>query len=90
MNKADLIEAIAAETGFTKIDSKKVLDAFINATSGALKSGNKVVLVGFGTFSVSDRAARTGRNPQTGKKITIAAKKAVRFKAGSELAEIVK
>lgn len=89
MNKAELIDAIAAESGLTKADSKKALDAFLKATTNALKSGDKVTLVGFGTFSVATRAARTGRNPQTGKELKIAAKKVVKFKAGSELAGAV-
>ncbi|MEA3444252.1 MAG: HU family DNA-binding protein, partial [Bacteroidota bacterium] len=71
-------------------DTKKALDAFISATSGALKGGERVALVGFGSFSVTVRNARTGRNPQTGKEITIPEKKVVKFKAGSELAEMVK
>jgi len=90
MNKAELIESIAAEAGISKADAKKAVDAFVNATAGALKKGGRVSLVGFGSFSVSERAARTGRNPQTGKEIQIAAKKVVRFKAGSELSDAVK
>jgi DNA-binding protein HU-beta len=90
MNKAELIEAIAAAAGISKADAKKALDAFVSATSGALKAGGRVSLVGFGSFSVSKRDARTGRNPQTGKEIQIAAKNVVRFKAGSELSDAVK
>ena len=86
MNKAQLIDAIAAKAGLTKADAKKALDAFIESTSEALKSGDRVALVGFGSFSVSKRSARTGRNPQTGKEIKIAAKNVVKFKAGSDLA----
>ena len=86
MNKAQLIDAIAAKAGLTKADAKKALDAFIESTSEALKSGDRVALVGFGSFSVAKRSARTGRNPQTGKEIKIAAKKVVKFKAGTELA----
>lgn len=86
MNKAELIDAIAADAGLSKADAKKALDGFINATSTALKSGDRISLVGFGSFSVSSRDARTGRNPQTGKEIKIAAKKVVKFKAGAELA----
>ena len=89
MNKAELIEAMASEAGLSKADSKKALDAFINATTGALKKGDRLSLIGFGSFSISERAARTGRNPQTGKEIQIAAKKVVKFKAGSELASSV-
>ena len=90
MNKSELIDAMADQAGLTKADAKKALDAFIDATSGALKSGDRVALVGFGSFSVSERNARTGRNPQTGKEITIPAKKVVKFKAGSELTDMVK
>ena len=90
MNKAQLIDAMAAEANITKADAKKALDAFINATSGALKQGDRVALVGFGSFSVAKRSARTGRNPRTGKEIKIAAKKVVKFKPGSELADKVK
>ncbi len=85
MNKAQLIDAMAAESGLTKADTKKALDAFIKATGDALKGDDKVALVGFGSFGISERSARTGRNPQTGKEIKIAAKKVVKFKAGSEL-----
>lgn len=90
MNKAQLIDAVSAESGLSKADSKKSIDAFIKTTSEALKTGDRVALVGFGSFSVSERNARTGRNPQTGKPITIAAKKVVKFKAGSELNDSVK
>lgn len=87
MNKAQLIDAIAGEANLTKADAKKALDAFINTTTEALKKGDRVALVGFGSFSVAERSARTGRNPQTGKPITIEAKKVVKFKPGSELAD---
>jgi DNA-binding protein HU-beta len=90
MNKAELIEAIASEAKMTKADAKKALDAFVSATSKALKKGDRVALVGFGSFSVAKRAARKGRNPQSGKEIKIAAKKVVKFKAGSDLAGKVK
>lgn len=90
MNKSELIDAIAAEAGLTKAEAKRSLDAFINATSGALKKGERVALVGFGSFAVSQRNARTGRNPQTGKEITIPAKNIIKFKAGSELTGLVK
>ena len=90
MNKAELIDAIASDAGLTKADAKKALDAFINTTTDALKKGDRVALVGFGSFSVSSREARKGRNPQTGKEITIPAKKVVKFKAGAELADVVK
>jgi len=85
MNKAELVDAIACEAKLTKVDSKKALDAFMKATSGALKKGERVALVGFGSFSVVGRGARTGRNPQTGKEIKIAAKKVVKFAPGAEL-----
>ncbi len=90
MNKAELIDAIAAESKLSKADSKRALDAFIGATTKSLKKNEKLVLIGFGTFSVAERAARTGRNPQTGKPIKIKAKKVVKFKAGAELAKKVK
>ena len=90
MNKAQLIDAIAHEAKLTKADAKKSLDAIIKATTVALKKGDRVALVGFGSFSVAKRSARTGRNPQTGKEIKIAAKKVVKFKAGSELSGSVK
>ena len=86
MNKADLINAIAAKSGLTKVDSQKSLNAVIESITEAMKSGDRVSLVGFGSFSVVERAARTGRNPQTGKEIKIKAKKVVRFKAGEGLA----
>lgn len=89
MNKAELIEQVAAEAGLSKADAKRALDAFVNAATGALKKGDRVALIGFGSFSVSKRAARTGRNPQTGKEIKIAAKKVVRFKPGNELSDAV-
>ena len=85
MNKGQLIDAIAAEANITKADAKRSLDAFVKATSTALKKGDRVALVGFGSFSLSKRSARTGRNPQTGKPINIAAKKVVKFKPGSDL-----
>ncbi len=90
MNKTELINAMAAESGLSKVDTKKALDAFISAVSGALKEGEKVSLVGFGTFSVSERGERTGINPSTKASITIPAKKVAKFKAGAELAEAIK
>lgn len=89
MNKAQLIDAIAGESGLTKADAKKALDAFLKVTGEALKSGDRVSLVGFGSFSVTERSARMGRNPQTGKEISIPAKKVIKFKAGSELTDSV-
>ena len=90
MNKADLISAIAAKAELSKVDAKKALDAFIEVSGGAMKKGERITLVGFGTFSVNERNARNGRNPRTGAKIKIAAKKVVRFKAGAELNKLVK
>jgi len=89
MNKSDLISAMADKAGITKSQAGEALDAFMDSTSAALTGGEKLILVGFGTFSVSERAARTGRNPRTGKEIAIAAKKVVKFKAGSGLSEKV-
>jgi DNA-binding protein HU-beta len=89
MNKTELIDAIAAESGLTKKDSKEALDALISVVTGTLKKGDNVSLVGFGSLSVVNRAARTGKNPQTGKAIQIPAKKAVKFKEGKELSESV-
>ena len=85
MNKTDLVNAIAAQ-GLSKADSKKALDAVLDAISGALKEGDKVAILGFGTFSINERPAREGINPATKEKITIAAKRGVKFKAGAELA----
>jgi len=89
MNKAELIDAIANEANLTKADAKKALDAFVDATTKSLKKGERVALVGFGSFSVARRSQRTGRNPQTGKPITIKAKNVVKFKPGSDLSESV-
>lgn len=89
MNKAELIESMANGAKISKADAKRALDSFITNTSKALKKGDRVALVGFGSFSVSKRAARKGRNPQTGKEIQIKAKNVVRFKAGSELSSKV-
>lgn len=85
MNKTQLIDAIAAKSGLTKSDSKKALEAFIESTGEALKANDKLQLIGFGTFSTTERSARTGRNPRTGAEIKIPAKKVVKFKAGAEL-----
>ncbi len=89
MNKTDLINSIAAKSGLSKKNSEAALNAFISSVQDALKAGEKVALVGFGTFEVSDRAARKGRNPQTKEEITIPASKAPVFKAGKGLKEIV-
>lgn len=88
-NKAELVSAIAAETKLSKADSQRALESFINVTTKALKKGERVTLIGFGSFSVAKRAARKGRNPQTGKEIKIAAKKVAKFKAGAGLAKTV-
>jgi DNA-binding protein HU-beta len=85
MNKTELIEAMASGAGLSKADAKRALESFIAATGDALKGGDKVSLVGFGTFGISERGERTGRNPQTGAAIKIEAKKVVKFKAGAEL-----
>src|SRR6476646_7639649 len=85
MNKAELITKIADDAGVTKTQANAALDSFVEAVTVTLKKGGKVTLVGFGTFSVSKRAARNGRNPQTGAVIKIKAKKVAKFKAGKEL-----
>lgn len=89
MNKSELIEAIAASADIPKAAAGRALDAMVESVTGALKGGDQVVLVGFGTFSVKDRAARTGRNPQTGAPIEIAAAKIPSFKAGKALKDAV-
>ena len=89
MNKTELVEKIAAAAGLSKADSKKALEATITAIKDALVAGDKVALVGFGTFSVSERPAREGINPATKEKISIAAKKVAKFKAGAELADAI-
>jgi DNA-binding protein HU-beta len=89
VTKADLVNAIAEQAGLSKADSEKALKAFTGAVTNALKAGEKVSLVGFGTFSVGLRAARTGKNPQTGAKIKIAAAKSPKFKAGKALKDAV-
>lgn len=88
MNKTELVAKIA-EAGLTKADAKKALDATVEAIKEALVAGDKVQFVGFGTFEVAERPERQGVNPATGEKITIAAKKVAKFKAGAELAEAV-
>ena len=84
MNKAELIEKISADAGITKVDANMALDSFTDAVMGALKKGDTVTLVGFGTFSVSERAARAGRNPQTGETLKIKARKVPKFKPGKD------
>ncbi|HAI96168.1 MAG: DNA-binding protein HU [Cycloclasticus sp.] len=89
MNKSDLINAIADESGLTKADAGRALDATISSVSNALKDGDSISLIGFGTFSVKERSARTGRNPQTGETIQIKASKIPSFKAGKTLKDSV-
>ena len=90
MNKTELIEKIAVGAELSKADAKKALEATIEAIKNALVGGDKIQLIGFGTFSVSERPAREGINPATKEKITIAAKKVAKFKAGAELADAIK
>ncbi len=87
MNKSELVDAMAVNAGISKVVAKKALDGFIKSVSKALKNGDKVALVGFGAFQVVDRAAREGVNPSTQEKMTIEAKKVVKFKAGAELSD---
>ena len=89
MNKSDLIDAMAADAGITKAAAKAALESLTDNVTKTLKGGGKVALVGWGTWSTSDRAARSGRNPQTGKTIQIAAKTVVKFKAGAGLSSAV-
>lgn len=89
MNKSELIDAIAESADLSKASATRALDAVIDTVAGSLKAGDQVVLVGFGTFSVKDRAARTGRNPQTGAPIEIAAARIPSFKAGKALKDAV-
>lgn len=84
MNKAELIDKIAKDAGLTKTQANDALDSFTGSVAATLKKGDRVTLVGFGTFSVSERAARNGRNPQTGEVIKIKARKVPKFKAGKE------
>ena len=90
MNKSELIAALAEKTEFSKKDAEKALNAFVDAVSASLAKGEKVQLIGFGTFEVKERAARTGHNPKTGAAIKIAAAKAPAFKAGAALKNAVK
>lgn len=89
MNKTELINAIAAQSGISKVDAHKSVDAFVKVVAGALQKGDKVSLVGFGSFSVSQREARQGINPSTKQPIEIPARKVVKFKPGAELADYV-
>lgn len=90
MNKGELAEKVAKECALGKAAAEQVVASIFGAITDAMKSGDKVTLVGFGTFSVSERAAREGRNPQSGETITIPAKKVVKFKAGTKLTDSVK
>ena len=90
MNKSELISAIAEKSGLSKVDSKKALDGFMTAVTKELQKGGKIRLVGFGTFSVTEKKARKGVNPRTKQPIKIASKKAVKFRAGTDLANHVK
>jgi nucleoid DNA-binding protein len=90
MNKQELVASIAEKAGLSKVDSEKAVNAFVDSVKEALKKGDGLQLIGFGSFSVSARAARTGRNPQTGKELKIAAKKVAKFKAGKGLEEVLK
>ena len=89
MNKTELVDAIAAKTELSKKDAEKALKAFVDVVTEELKKGEKIQLVGFGTFEVAERAARTGRNPRTKEEMTIAASKAPKFKAGKQLKDAV-
>jgi len=89
MSKQELVEKMAEKAGLTKADAARALDAFIASITEALKAGDKVSLVGFGTFGTSERAAREGRNPRTGETVKIEARTAVTFKAGSKLKDAV-
>lgn len=89
MNKVELVTKMAEKTGLTKKDAEAALNAFVDVTGNALKNGDKIQLIGFGTFEVVEKSARTGRNPQTGAEITIAASKAPKFKAGKALKDSI-
>ena len=89
MNKAELIDAVSADTGLNKSDASKAVESIFNNIGSQLQSGSSVSIVGFGQFAVSDRAARTGRNPRTGEVIAIPASRAPKFKAGKQLKDAV-
>ncbi len=89
MNKTDLVNAIAEKANLTKVDAKNALDACLEAIAGALEKDDKVALIGFGTFSVTEKAARTGINPRTKETINIPARKVVKFKPGAEISNKV-
>ena len=90
MNKTEFISSVSEKSGLSKTDAKKAVDAFVETVSQELKAGGKVALLGFGSFSVAERAARKGVNPKTKQPIEIAARKSVKFKAGAELADQIK
>ena len=90
MNKTEFINAVAEKSGVSKVDAKKAVEAFVETVSSELKEGGKVALLGFGSFSVAEKAARKGVNPKTKQPIEIPARKSVKFKAGAELTEIIK
>lgn len=90
MNKADFINSVAEKSGLSKADSKKAVEAFVETVTSELKAGGKVALLGFGAFSVSEKAARKGVNPKTKESIEIPARKAVKFKPGAELNDLIK
>ena len=89
MNKKELVAAVAEQAGLKKVDAEKAIEAFTAVVEGELKNGGKIQLVGFGTFEVSERPAREGRNPRTGETMTIAASKAPKFKAGKALKDAI-
>ena len=90
MNKTEFINAVAEKSGLSKVDAKKAVEAFVETVSSELKEGGKVALLGFGSFSVAEKAARKGVNPKTKQPIEIPARKSVKFKAGAEFTEIIK
>ena len=90
MNKTEFINAVAEKSGLSRVDAKKAVEAFVETVSSELKEGGKVALLGFGSFSVAEKAARKGVNPKTKQPIEIPARKSVKFKAGAELTEIIK
>ncbi|MDR1981930.1 MAG: HU family DNA-binding protein [Tannerellaceae bacterium] len=90
MNKTEFISAVAEKANLSKVDAKKAVEAFIDTVSNELKNGGKVALLGFGSFSISEKAARKGVNPKTKAPINIPARKAVKFKAGAELSDLIK
>lgn len=89
MNKQKLVSAVAEKAGISKVDAEKAINAFVETTKETLAKKESIQLIGFGTFSISERSARTGRNPQTGKEIQIAAKNVAKFKAGKALDESI-